>query len=275
MTLPTGSPLSLPSHPPWTEPLTTEFPKGGDEVGTNFLPHWEEGPPVDVLFPDFGPFKTCGVSFVAPAMVLYIATVLTETSTRYKDSDTVAIGKTPPSITSPTANAVPNLPPLTIGSQVVTPDYSSHYVVGTQTLHPGGPAVTISGTPISVPSAFALPLLTFGTQIITPDSLTRFVIGSQTVAPGSPGITVSGTPISVQVGGSAVVVGTSTEGLGNWIISGLGGIVTPADATKTVNGAAQGYSGPPSNGVESSRGRRTFGLLVSGICVFMCGLGLM
>ncbi|KAH0536556.1 hypothetical protein FGG08_006586 [Glutinoglossum americanum] len=418
LTVPDHTWLSLPSHPPWTEPLPTDFPKDGDDVGTDFLPQWHDGPFVDGLFPDFGPFQTCNLYYVAPAQALVIATVLTETSTSYKDSDTAIVpskapketvssppppgstpapqppppdsakpspppdsgpspataanqvatpypvsnsnlspittgnqiatpnqspGNSPPPLTvgnqiitpdsssryvvgtqtllpggpaitisgtpidypaAPAAPAAPLLtvgnqvitpdsssryivgaqtlfpggpaitisgtpinypnaaPLLTIGNQVITPDSSSRYIVGTQTLFPGGPAITISGTPINYPTALASPL-TIGNQIITPDSLAHYIIGSQTLIPGGPGITVSGTPISLKPGGTDVVVGATTMGLGDLIFSGLGGIVNPPAVTVTVDRHAT----PPKGGSGGFNSERRLGVLLAGICI--------
>lgn len=49
-----------------------------------------------------------------------------------------------------TVTATPVSRPLTINGQVVTPDSKSKFVIGSQTLTPGGPAITLSGTVISI-----------------------------------------------------------------------------------------------------------------------------
>jgi hypothetical protein len=46
---------------------------------------------------------------------------------------------------------------LTINGQTIAPNSQGDFVIGTQTLTPGGPAITVSGTPISLaPSATAI-----------------------------------------------------------------------------------------------------------------------
>ncbi|KAI9783655.1 MAG: hypothetical protein M1839_003503 [Geoglossum umbratile] len=272
LTLSDGSHIPLPSHPPWPKPFESSIPEQGDDVGTNFLPQWEDAGLVDFLFPDVGAFKTCALEEVAPAVMLFIATVLTETSTSYMDGNTAAgsseqlketgpppspppntpapqpilsnsgsnkPGPQPPTVT-PITGVAPSPPAITVGGQVIHPDSSYHYIIGTQTLTPGGLPITVSGSTISVP-AFTAPILT---QAISADSQSHLIVGSQTLAPGGPAITVSGTPVSVQKGGTSAVIGTSTVGIGDLIISGFGSIVAPG----STNTASGGYSGPPSNG---------------------------
>ena len=43
-----------------------------------------------------------------------------------------------------------SMPSLTIGTNIVTADSASHYVLGSQTIIPGGPAITASGTVVSL-----------------------------------------------------------------------------------------------------------------------------
>lgn len=54
------------------------------------------------------------------------------------------------------------------------------------------------------------------------DSVSEFVIGSKTLAPGAV-ITVQGILVSPTATPTDMVIGTSTEGLGGFIKSGLGG----------------------------------------------------
>lgn len=131
-------------------------------------------------------------------------------------------------------NPPPQSPVLTLGSVAYIADSSSNFVIGSQTIAPGSPAITVFGTPVSlapgasiaiigsstaqlVPQADNVPqkspVITVGGAAYTADSSSRFVIGSQTITFGSPGIVVSGTPISVAPGGSIAVVGSSTAQL--------------------------------------------------------------
>ena len=143
---------------------------------------------------------------------------------------------------------------LTIGGEPVTADSSSHFVIGSQTLAPGG-VITVSGTPISIgsssgfavigsntqaiagaPAPTAPPaVLTFNGQSVTANSNSQFVVGAQTLTPGGPAIIVSGTRLSVGPSGSVAVVGFSTQTL----ITPSPGVIPFAGASITENSASQ------------------------------------
>lgn len=139
----------------------------------------------------------------------------------------------------------------------------SDYVVGSQTLTPGG-VITVSGTPISLATNGASavigsstqnlqmtkPPLTFGGSTYYPvGPSSDYVIDGQTITPGA-STTISGTPISLASDGATAVVGTSTEDLLPSLTSGavltIGGqSFTPnptsfvvAGKTMTVGGSA-------------------------------------
>lgn len=117
---------------------------------------------------------------------------------------------------------------FTVGNELVYPNSASEYVVSGQTITPGAPAVTISGTPISLgplamhvvigsstipletPESSELPSFTFGKEVITADSTSRYVVDGQTLVPGAPAITVSGTPISLARSGAHIALGSTT-----------------------------------------------------------------
>ena len=136
---------------------------------------------------------------------------------------------------------VPDVPGLaqqplvfTIGGKAYTADTSSNFLIEGQTLAPGGTAITLSGTPISLaagasqaivggstvaiypagitpaPGARPAPTLNFAGSTYSANSLGQFVIGEQTLSPGA-AITVSGTQISLAAAGNVVVIGSSTE----------------------------------------------------------------
>lgn len=169
------------------------------------------------------------------------------------------------------------LPTLAIAGQILTANPSSQYVIDGQTLAPGGPAITISGTRISLgPSASALvvgsktlplsagagqvtasPTLTIGSQTVTANAQGQYIIGGQTLTPGGV-ITVSGTPISLAPGVSDVVLGTSTEGLGGAIIGGFG---PTAEATPKATGSIEGFKG------EATTARRSHLCVILGVMV--------
>lgn len=162
-------------------------------------------------------------------------------------------------LTSPTVPAVTVQPALTVGTQIVTSNAQSQYIIGSQTLIPGS-AITIDGTKISlapggteavvgtiterltpglVPAVTAPPNLAIGTQTITPNVLGQYVVGTQTLTPGGV-ITVSGTSISLAPGRTQAVVGSITEQL----ISALVPAVTVPPkltiGTQTITPNAQG-----------------------------------
>ncbi|MCJ1377736.1 hypothetical protein MMC17_000832 [Xylographa soralifera] len=143
---------------------------------------------------------------------------------------------TPAIYTSPiVVNGVSTaLTPLTTAMAATSP--VSAYVIGSQTLVAGGPAITISSTPISLgPSASYIvvgsstqtlavapasappqptpvqQLTAFGSTF-TANSASAFIIGSQTLTPGG-SITVSGTLISLAPSASYLVIGSSTQTL--------------------------------------------------------------
>lgn len=155
-------------------------------------------------------------------------------------------------------SAITSGPVLTLGNQAYTANSAGEFVVGSQTIAPGSPAVTISGTPISVEpqgteavvgsstqelggTISSRPVLTVSTRVYTANSAGEFIIGSQTVVPGSPAVTISGTPISVAPQGTEAVVGSSTEGLGGAILSGFR--PGPTTSPGAANGGGEGSGG--------------------------------
>ncbi|KAI9810598.1 MAG: hypothetical protein M1827_006160 [Pycnora praestabilis] len=130
---------------------------------------------------------------------------------------------------------------FTIGGQtfIAAPN---GFMVGSQTLSPGGPGMTISGTPVSLdPSgdlilgASTIPLNTGSPKVFTvagqifTAAPTGFAAASKTLLPGGPGVTISGTPVSLDPSGE-LIIGSSTiplgpvtsHGLGSLIMSGFG-----------------------------------------------------
>lgn len=141
------------------------------------------------------------------------------------DGTAVAIGGTTFSVPGPASS------PSTVqfNGKTFTRTSGSYLAVGSQTLTPGAPAITVSGSPIL--------LAADGTALVVGDSTTgipihgqtstpvireingmtftqtsgsAFAIGSQTLVPGAPAITISGTPVSLPADGTAIVIGSST-----------------------------------------------------------------
>ncbi|KAL8656978.1 MAG: hypothetical protein Q9226_002378 [Calogaya cf. arnoldii] len=143
---------------------------------------------------------------------------------------------------SPEVNSI-----TTIGGFSLGRGLTSGFVVGSQTVKVGEPAITVAGTPISL-AASATAIVIGGSTVplsytIRPDSLKNsalpgidaitvgglsltlasnsdLVIGSQTIEAGAPAITVDGTPISLAASATAIVLDGST-------------ILIPYPATKT------------------------------------------
>ena len=100
-------------------------------------------------------------------------------------------------------------PIITLKSQAITASPMSQYVLGGRTLVPGAAAITISSTPISVPTEGnaviiggstvaipntagpVLPVITLGNRVITANSASQFLLGDQTLVPGAPAMTVA------------------------------------------------------------------------------------
>ena len=135
----------------------------------------------------------------------------------------LAVGK------NPQTTPVPKL--LTVGGSVYTADSSPRYIVGGWTVTPGAPAITVSGTPISLAPSASLavvgtstqilgqqavaeaPILSFDGSTYAAGSSSAFVIDGQTLTPGG-SANVNGVPIAYPSGGSNVVIGTGTQTLG-------------------------------------------------------------
>jgi len=181
------------------------------------------------------------------------------------NSETQIIIGTSTSLLAKPSTTEPNirLPSFTIGTQTITANSLSEYIINGQTLAPGsdltlgtgssttivalqtynsqtqliiGTSTSIIGPPATPPlTSILVPgPITIGTQTITPDSVSRYLVASQTLVPGGPAITVSGTPVSLAPSATAVVVGTSTSGLGGYVWSGIGG----GFSTATTSGPA-------------------------------------
>lgn len=162
--------------------------------------------------------------------------------------------------------------PLTFGTETITPNAQGTYVVAGQTLTPGNPSVTISGTPISLApggssvvvgsstqqllspttgtaQAAAAGPITIGAETVTPNAQGAYVVAGQTLTPGG-SITVSGTAVSLASDGGTAVVGSTTEtlkgdggqagptGVGDAIMQGFGGNGGNGDAAQPFEGAA-------------------------------------
>jgi hypothetical protein len=174
------------------------------------------------------------------------------------------------------AISVPRVTPV-IQTYPAGPEFTSGYVIGTQTLVPGGPPISVSGIQISLPSKAApeasnVPVAVvlapasdgqpqtgdagLGNYIMSGlgesmpatslyptsrNSATLYVFGTQTLTPGGPPITVSGTEISLASGETQLVVGTGNGA--RTVTTDISGFITSAlSGSKT---AIPTDTGPP------------------------------
>lgn len=164
-------------------------------------------------------------------------------------------GAGPPSHGQTSAGPVSqSLPPIIIGTSTITPNSASQYIIGSQTLSAGGPAITTAGTTYSLAppaSNGALVIngvtitpqpqpptttitgaaLVIGGSTITANPASQFVVGSQTLGPGGTALTIDGSTFSLPATGSVVVVNGVTTALAtvtytSSIANGGGGSVT-------------------------------------------------
>lgn len=131
-------------------------------------------------------------------------------------SDVIFVGTAAPLSTPPT---------VTVGHQVYTvkPIGISDFVVAGYTLTPGGPAATVSGTPISLGQSGVLvidtssiylsptPSIQLGRQTYAVNSVgpSEIAVAGSTLTAGGAGLTVSGTPVSLLLS-DVLVVGSSS-----------------------------------------------------------------
>lgn len=140
-----------------------------------------------------------------------------------------------------TYQVLPTSPPtLSVGDATLTANAQGQYIIGSQTLSPGGPAITVNGYTLTLnsdgnravvngvtqrletsPYTTGAPVLTIGGQSVTAtviDGTTQFIVGpAQTLLPGG-ALTIAGTTFSMPFDafGTIVVINgvTSTLGLG-------------------------------------------------------------
>lgn len=149
-------------------------------------------------------------------------------------------------------------PIITIEGQKFTANSASQFQIATQTLSPGGPAVTVNNVPYSlVPAATALvvaehtidfdpsnndilsanpPILAIGSNTYTANSALQYIIGKQTLTPGGPAVTINRIPYSLAPSPTALIAGTRTIPL---IRDTSRQTITVSGNTYTANAAAQ------------------------------------
>ena len=172
----------------------------------------------------------------------------------------------------------PTLPTVVVNGQVITANSASQFILAGQTILQGAPAITVSGTPVSIPP-LSQPLVTIGSQAYTygVDSSDNIMIALQTLRPGGPPVTLSGETVSEDFGSSELFVvqdsSTTSEGLGQIIAGALGKTATPS-GTARINANFTGaiFTGK-ANGRIFTKGAVWMSVLAGLASVFMIGYG--
>lgn len=187
---------------------------------------------------------------------------------------TVAISN---SVNLPAVSIVPAQQPpvITVKNSATPANSQSQSVVSGQTLAPGGPALTVGSTQLSLgPSASSIviggnafplqptatvPLPTVaGQQIETASNGNVVIAGVATLSPGANAATISGTVVSVMSNGAGLVVGGKTVALPVGAPSSLptiagqqiqlapnGNVILPGGMTVSAGGSTTTISGTP------------------------------
>ncbi|KAK4986327.1 hypothetical protein LTR50_005374 [Elasticomyces elasticus] len=198
--------------------------------------------------------------------------------------------------TSATGSLLATAPVVVIGSSAVTVNSESQFKVGSQTLVPGGSAITVgsttyslaaSGTAIVVNgatsalpaqspslSAPVAPVITIASSVITANSASAFKIGDQILAPGGSAIQVSGTTYSLAPSGTAVVVNGQTSPVRPSTAPTAVPVVTVGGSTVTQDSSSQyvfaGHTLSPGGSAIQVSGT-TYSLALSGAAIVVNG----
>lgn len=101
----------------------------------------------------------------------------------------------------------------------MTANAQRNFVVGSQTLTPGGAAINVAITPISIPTGPSASAIIVNGQVITVNYQGTFVIRMQTLIPGGLGFKVSRISISLAPSALQVFVGGATRPKGDIVVS--------------------------------------------------------
>ena len=194
--------------------------------------------------------------FVIGSQILKPGAVITAEGTTYSlaaSGSAIVINGLTSALASSQVLATIAPPFITLGpsSSILTANSQSNYIIGSETLSPGGPAITISGTRYSLASdasdfvigsstehlqpqylamSTVAPILTVGSERVSPISGSDYVFGgTQILTPGGKVTVSGGTVLSLAPGDVYLMVGTSTETLHPTM-------VVLASTTKSVTG---------------------------------------
>ena len=147
---------------------------------------------------------------------------------------------------------------ITVGSSIIAEDSASQFVIGSQTLVPGGAAIVVGSQTLSFASSTSaivvngqtlaittpapnhpVPVITIGSMVYSENNASQFVIGSQTLIPGAAAITVGSQTLSLASSGSAVVVDGKTLVISTPSSGPSAPVITIGSAIYTENSASQ------------------------------------
>jgi hypothetical protein len=181
-----------------------------------------------------------------------------------KISASALVTSAPPLISIITNTLVPV---ITIDSSIATQNSASEFLIGSQTLTPGGPAITLQETTYSLASSATALIINGHTARLSATPTTATIIAEKTLTPGS-AIEVQGTTYSLASSGNAVVIDGTTKGLATTRVTstvtpvsvlgtvsvGEGGVFTVGGRTYTVHtSAASEYVSTPTVVVVNGR----------------------
>lgn len=170
-----------------------------------------------------------------------------------------------------------------VGGGSITANPDGSFEIGTETLQPGGPAVTVGGNTLSLaPSGTAVVIndattpiaapaaeVSLGGGILTADPSGNIAVGGQTLQPGGEAVVVGGTTLSLDQSGTALVIDGST----NPVTAALPPQITLPAATLTAqeDGAFVIDGQTLSEGSEVVAGGSTYSLASDGGAIVVNG----
>jgi hypothetical protein len=227
---------------------------------------WLDSPPEELHETSVEPIRTrisAGPSNILISQVPSGGNFVIGDSTTVTPGQTITVDGTPIAIQTSAGRVEVVVGTSVVPSETIIANSQTQYIVSGQTLSPGGAAITVSGSTISLaPSATAVvvngvtstlapnfgniwttaaPALTLNNHVYTANRAGYITIGPGTVLkPGGDAVTVDGTTLSLDHSGTAVVIQGST--------SILQPVTTVVTLTRSVGAGGIGYAGYSSGG---------------------------
>lgn len=185
-------------------------------------------------------------------------------------------------------NSVSAVDSVSAGDSVSVGNSEYDFVTDGKTLSPGGPAITVSGTPISVapgasqivigssafslvPTHFPVPTTTLGSLITRATSDSQFTVDDRTLISGLEATTISGTRVSITSGVKKVVTSSHTEASGSLTQSGFKTTLTASSGLSTSSPVAN--EDPKGSTSNEMKIQRTISTWISGLITVVLGFG--